>query len=224
MLRQVEPKRDSYIFDPSLVLYLPLYELDGGTFKSKDAYGHLCTVSGALWRPNGRCLDGIDDQINTGLSTVLTTFTWQAWIKTALPGTVAYPIAKRHIAHFRVNSDNTLWFSLNAPGGGGGSAANQSKIVQSVDAVNWWNIAAVYNDNTDRKIYLFLNGQEVTYSIQAALTTAIADDISETLRFGSYGNGEIYWGGAIGEFREYNRALTPQEIQQNYLTTKWRYQ
>ena len=53
----------NFIFDPSLVLYLPLYQLDGASFVSKDAHGHLCSVTGALWRPNGRWFDGTDDTI-----------------------------------------------------------------------------------------------------------------------------------------------------------------
>jgi len=52
-----------FIFDPNLVLYLPLYELDGASFMSRDAYGHLCAVTGDLWRPNGRFFDGTDDKI-----------------------------------------------------------------------------------------------------------------------------------------------------------------
>src|SRR3990172_13167350 len=56
--------KDKFIYDPSLVFYVPLYELDGTTFQSKDAYGHLCTVTGALWRPQGRDFDGTDDVIS----------------------------------------------------------------------------------------------------------------------------------------------------------------
>lgn len=52
--------------DPYLKLYLPLYELDGSSFMSKDAYGHLCTVTGALWRPNGRWFDKTSDIITCG--------------------------------------------------------------------------------------------------------------------------------------------------------------
>jgi len=49
-----------FIFDPSLVLCLPLYERDGSSFPSRDTYGHLCTVTGALWRENGHYFGGLD--------------------------------------------------------------------------------------------------------------------------------------------------------------------
>jgi len=32
-----------------------------------------------------------------------------------------------------------------------------------------------------------------------------------------------FWNGTIGEVFIYNRLLTPQEIQRNYLITKWKY-
>ena len=60
------PAPNGFISDPSLVLYLPLYQLDGTAITSKDAYGHLCSVTGVTWRPDGRCFDGVDDEIDCG--------------------------------------------------------------------------------------------------------------------------------------------------------------
>jgi len=60
----------NFVFDPSLELYLPLYELDGSSFMSKDACGHICLVTGALWGSQGRTFDGGDDYID------ITTTSW----------------------------------------------------------------------------------------------------------------------------------------------------
>ena len=79
----------NFVFDPSLVLYLPLYEMDGASFASRDAYGHRCTVTGALWRPNGRYFDAVNDGINCGtgsnlnLGNTMDKYTMTAWIKTS---------------------------------------------------------------------------------------------------------------------------------------------
>lgn len=43
-LRAGEP--EGFILDPRLVLYLPLWKLDGASFADHSAYGHLCTVKG----------------------------------------------------------------------------------------------------------------------------------------------------------------------------------
>ena len=55
--------RQGWELDPSLRLYLPLYELDGQSFRSRDAYGHLCTVTGAKRGFNWWEFDGVDDVI-----------------------------------------------------------------------------------------------------------------------------------------------------------------
>ena len=60
-----------FIYDPYLVLYLPLYQLDGSSFASRDAYGNPGTVAGALWRPQGRFFDAIDDVLDCGNGTSL---------------------------------------------------------------------------------------------------------------------------------------------------------
>ena len=52
-----------FLLDPSLVLYLPLYQLDGASFMSRDAYGHLGVNYGSTWTPQGRSFDGVDDYV-----------------------------------------------------------------------------------------------------------------------------------------------------------------
>ena len=53
-----------FIFDPSLVLYLPFYELEGASFASRDAYGHLCIATGTSRRRGARYFDGNDDRLD----------------------------------------------------------------------------------------------------------------------------------------------------------------
>lgn len=50
------------------VFYAPLWSpgCSGPVFKSIDPFGHTCTVTGALWKSNGRLFDGTDDYINCG--------------------------------------------------------------------------------------------------------------------------------------------------------------
>ena len=52
-----------FIHDPSLVLYLPLYKHAGAVISDESHLGHLCTVTGALWRPNGRYFNGSTNKI-----------------------------------------------------------------------------------------------------------------------------------------------------------------
>uniref|UniRef100_A0A6M3LAS4 Putative lectin/glucanase superfamily protein n=1 Tax=viral metagenome TaxID=1070528 RepID=A0A6M3LAS4_9ZZZZ len=75
------------------LLYLPLWNpgLSGSTFKSIDPYGHLCTVTGALYGSTGRTFDGADDLINCGSGASLddifdTGGTYLAWINPSSDG------------------------------------------------------------------------------------------------------------------------------------------
>ena len=75
------------IFDHSLSLSLSLSEMDGNSFISRDTCGHSCSVTGAIWRPDGRYFDGDDDLINCSdngaLNFTTGEFTLEAWINAA---------------------------------------------------------------------------------------------------------------------------------------------
>ncbi|MDY6835546.1 MAG: LamG-like jellyroll fold domain-containing protein [Chloroflexota bacterium] len=71
-------------------MLLPLRYLDGNSFMSRDAYGHLCTNNGTVWHLGGRSFDGIDDWITcgadcakiTGPVSLLVWFKADAWAQT----------------------------------------------------------------------------------------------------------------------------------------------
>ncbi len=207
-----------FIYDPSLALYLPLYELDGASFASRDAYGHTCTVTGATWRPNGRWFDGIDDGISCGNSSSLNAvgaITIEAWIQ---PG-VDFTSTFRQIVDKRNGgvAPTLLWHNVNhliIYAGGYAAAGGTTSLTSGI----WYHIAGVAIDGTSsNKVYL--NGEDDTAS------TATASFVTNTanLVIGEKTGGGNFFKGLIGEVRIYNRALTPLEIQHNYLATKWRY-
>ncbi len=55
------------------VLYLPLWHpsLKGSVFKSIDPFGHVCTVTEAIYGATGRTFDSVDDLISCGSASVL---------------------------------------------------------------------------------------------------------------------------------------------------------
>ena len=208
-----------FIFDPSLVLYLPLYQLDGASFMSKDSYGHLCTVIGAVWTPNGRYFDGTDDYINCDdhASLDLTTaFTLEAWVY-HLATNVEMAIAKRVEGGdnaYQLYTDGNDKINLYIFWSGGGQTITGDTPITN-DA--WYHIAGTYDSE-----YLKVYHQGVLDCTPVAETHAVGVT-TDPVRIG-WGYSDAYaWYGNIGEARIYNRALTPQEIQHNYLATKWRY-
>ena len=224
-----------FVFDPSLVLYLPLYELDGSSFASKDAYGHLCTVTGALWRPNGRSFDGTDDYIkwDSSISTFasLAEGTIIVWFKTDTVTLDGY----QTLFGATDQSDSNSEVSLRTYNTGarlmireGGSWSILTDAIGTLTTTEWF-CFAVTVDATGNKAFLQGLQQSFTYSVGDSNTQAFFNTVSDldAIRLGykaHSGADKLPFSGLIGEFAIYNRALTPQEIQHNYLATKWRYQ
>jgi len=216
-----------WILDPSLVLYLPLHQLDGSSFMSRDAYGHLCSVTGALWTPRGRKFDGVDDKITCGRGASLDNLlplTYSVWVNFDAPYGELNP--------FLVSKDTAFapanWLYVNA--------ANQDIILDRafadtnlnansengvVVAGAWANIVATIDANKVPRLYV--NGTEVSYTTQTTGVGALTDDSSSDVYIGNSQDGTRTVDGLIGEVLIYNRALTLLEIQHSYLATEWRY-
>ena len=211
-------KRD-FIYDPSLVLYLPLYELDGASFLSRDAYGHLCTATGAGWRLQGRNFDGLDDKVtfpDTGFPSGNSSRTVLMWVNLdALKDKQAFMEYGN-----RVNDQAILFYAMaGAPDQlyVGKYGANASAGAVALVALTWQLIG-----------FTFDGTQTITYYLDgAALGTATLAGIGTVLDHCYIGDGwnvADNFDGVMGEVWVYNRALTLAEIQHNYLATKWRYQ
>lgn len=187
-----------WVLDPSLVLYLPLHQLDGSSFMSKDKHGHLCAVTGALWRPNGHYFDGSDDYIDCGDSSALT----------ITSGTIEVWAYRQNKA-----GGNNHWLVAGYNGGGGyvywtGGADTLAASAGTIHV----NGNGASSATEERWQHIAVSGIALT-----AITNSLKVGTRHILLAGNY------FEGYIGEVRIYNRALTPLEIQHNYQATKWRY-
>ena len=210
----------NFIFDPSLVLYLPLHEKDGSSFMSGDACGHLCTVTGALWRPDGRYFDGTDDYISVAYSPALYPETpplMEIWLKTSTA------VQKGIIGNY---DDNGGYFTMVTGGGKvyiGYRCGTSYAILSSVGSINdgrSHHIVSFY-DNVDT-IYIYIDGELDTSGKDSGDGGAYTPHPNRNVDIGRRNAGENILA-TIGEVRIYNRHLNPLEIQHNNLATKWRY-
>jgi len=205
-----------------LVLYLPLWALKGSPIKSVDAYRHVCTVTGALWRPNGRLFGAGVDVINLGNPAVLSlgsTWTIQAWFKsTDKSGGQGALITKDDIDkrdfYAILGSDGLFNFAHYI-----GTVRQRMFSTVEVDDDVWHNVAFT-NDGTH--LYINTDGTVDTGADLGGNTDALGADFC-------VGNWALNiatnaFGGAIGEVTVYNRALYVAETTYNRNTTKWRYQ
>jgi len=185
---------------------------------SKDAYGHLCTVTGALWRPDGRYFDGVDDSISVAASPVLrfgtSVFSVTGWFNCPDSTNVNSIIGNR-------DADNGYYVYLN----GGAVCLYNRNTVHSVasSAVydgEWHYFGATFNGASS---IMMVDGSEDT-NINTILDGEDLDDAGLNTYLGVRGStAASYMTGSIGEVFIYSRVLTPLEIQHNYLATKWRY-
>jgi len=212
--RELETERA--IYDPSLVLYLPLHQLDGSSFMSRDAYGHLCSVTGALWTPQGRSFDGSDDFIDCGAGASLNirhAISIVMWVNIQAQVLNDYLLDKNLKYRFYQNpADAVRWLVDTADGA---VAADTASL--SMD--RWYHIVGTYDkdggsDNV--KIY-----RDTILDATSTQTGDIGDTAGEVLKIGTHA--AQFGEAVIGEVMVYSRALTPLEIQHNYLATKWRY-
>ncbi len=215
-----------FIFDPSLVLYLPLHERDGATLYSKEGYGHRATVNGAVWTAQGMNFDGSDDKvtlndnvIGSPLNFTTGDFTLEFWVNIDVLGPSDY----RNIISRGVHETDGYYVD----------ARENDKLRFSTDragisyGINFggffsagaWLHGAVTKSGGSAVIYR--NG--AIFATQGGYGEPQSND--RPTRTGIYGDGTSNpMDGTIGEVRVYNRALSALEVQHNYLATKWRYQ
>jgi hypothetical protein len=205
----------NFIFDTSLVLYLPLHELDGASIRSRDARGHVGTVTGARWGYQGRYFDGDDDiEVPHASSIDITSqITIETWIKPDDVTTVgSRHVLRKHGAYVLQQSRDDIYVYVVI-----GGAYKGGEATAVLTAGEWHHVAGTYDGEN---ILTYINGELKRTVVQSGAI----DSVAVPLYIGSQTGTTAYFLGSQGEVRIYNRALTITEVQQNYLATKWRYQ
>lgn len=217
-----------FIYDPSLVLYVPVH--DGDTFASKDAYGHLCTVTDALWTPNGRYFNGSSAFIQLGQDLFESDYSGTIIIWATMD---AQGATDRIFSSSDINGTNHLvlnmlstnkfrleWFE------NGGATINRITGDTTLAAKTFYMLTVTSNGAAWS---LYVNDGAAEGLTVSGLNTgdwfANLEAVMHDVRIGRLerSGGDAFHTGYIGEVWVYNRPLTPQEIQHNYLATKYRY-
>ena len=104
----------------------------------------------------------------------------------------------------------------------GGATTNLSTSTNSVADNQWYNIAVTFSAGTQIS---YLNG--ISYATLSKTQTSYTTDyfyfIGSGASSGWTSSGSVWFSGSISNFSFYNRALTAQEIQQNFEATRGRY-
>jgi len=221
--------RRQLLRDPSVVLYLPLYELDGSSFMDKSPYGHLCTVTGAVYRNTGWTFDGTDDAIDCGKDASMqdmANMTMIAWFY-QVDGAVAQPriIGKQTATAANYGPALSVDASMRLEVYGDFATTPMRHRTNAYTSFLTWHHAAFTWDgsSTAAKCLIYFNGAECAYGYAANGVGARVSDAAYSLIIGNASDNSRQFQGTIGDCWVYNRILTASEIQHNYQETRWRY-
>jgi len=156
--------------------------------------------------------DGSNDHINFGNSSTLqqTSGTISAWAKTSAPGGSYRGIIAKQGAYGLFYTDSVLvaydW-AADTPRSTGINIADNT----------WKNVVLTYQSGVSNGTRIYINGVSVltaTITIQSQVANLFG---------GAEANANQFASCQISSFNMYNRALTAQEVLQNYNTTKGRF-
>ena len=156
--------------------------------------------------------DGTNDHINFGNSSILqqSSGTISAWAKTSSPGAFYRGIIAKQGAYGLFYTDSVLvaydW-TADTPRSTGINIADN----------NWKNVVLTYQSGVSNGTRIYLNG------VSVLTTTITVLNQTANLFGGAEANAGQYAACQISSFNMYNRALTAQEVLQNYNTTKGRF-
>ena len=156
--------------------------------------------------------DGTNDYINFGNSSALqqSSGTLSAWAKASSPGAGYRGIIAKQGAYGLFYTDSVLvaydW-AADTPRSTGINIADN----------NWKNVVLTYQSGVSNGTFIYLNGVSVLTT-----TITVLNQINN-LFGGAEANAGQYAACQISSFNMYNRALSAQEVLQNYNTTKGRF-
>jgi hypothetical protein len=196
-------------------------------------------LNGVGYDENTWTLDGINDYLDFGDVLNLTSnFTFEVWVKPISTPivTTTYPLFgkythqnttpnyKGYYADYR--NDGTFSIALRLDLGN----ADFKKTDNTFSIGKWYHYVTTFAGDGVTQPKIYINGVEepiTTFSSAGSILGGI-DSSTNTFTIGasyaaSSGNPFRYSNMHISNFKAYNRVLTPEEVNQNYNSTKWRF-
>ena len=162
--------------------------------------------------------DGVDDYLNT--TSIASSF-WNggSWTVSlwAYFNTVNTGLDNGMIGHGTASTNNGLHLGERNQRIYFGFFSNDLQSNQVLNATTWYNIVWTFNFSTKLK-QIYLNAQ-----FQTSGGTVGYSGTGNDTRIGNYTYTNRYTNGFLNNIAFYNRVLTAQEIQQNYIATKSRF-
>ena len=177
--------------------------------------------------------DGSDDYVDCGPSNTigssLSSATWSAWFKSTQTNSIGYITALKRLPLGTASSLFSIILNRQStsttPANGylsllsmDGTNFNYLPHNGSYNDGNWYNVVGVVTP-TNRTLYV--NGQSVATDSNGGFSNV--SDNTEPFTIGAFGQGSFEFDGNISNASFYNRALSANEVLQNYNALKERY-
>ena len=195
---------------PGQILSYALDETTGTNAADATGNGHTGTLTnGPTWVAgkygNALNLDGTNDYVTIGdIDIPASAFTMSLWIKQDTAQSGWHSVAMKSATYgFELNG-TTLHFGV----GNGSSWSAEPSL--PLDVGVWQHVAAVFNGSS---LSLYKNGVQTGSVVSATLTNS-----NVPLLLGSWSGSGEFFRGQIDNFRLYDRALTPTQIQTDMIT------
>ena len=199
--------------------YAAYWKFDEGYGNPKDqsVNANTATNNGASWTNSGKfgkalSFDGLGSYVSAGSPASLddlAEISWSYWIRpTALPASYAKIIDKSW-KRDRINSDGTFQVDITT------DTTSASSKISGISTGTWQHIAMTYSNSGDRKIRIYKNGVEQTYTTQTAATGTLSSEAGNNLLIGNDG-GANFLSAIVDEVKIYPFALTADDIKTEY--------
>ena len=234
------PPPSPTVITEDLVLYYDFDNTDsypsGTTVTDLSASDYTGTlVNGPVYSSvNGGILnfDGSNDYIDTNNSIASESFTINAWFKLSDVSVARMLISKEENVvggapwNYRMYLDQTTGHLIGdiaqVPISGGGSGDTKSMLYPVNMADNIWHYTTFSRDADTNTVKLYVDGILVEESSDV-LSGTIMNNQNVWIGRSAVGGGSYPLNGSIGSILIYDRALTDEEVNTNYLATKDRF-
>jgi hypothetical protein len=197
---------------------------EGNGNKANDAsMGNHGTISGADWDTSGKVgnaldFNGTSDYVDFGYPAELEltgSRTLSAWIKLDDVGTTYNAIIAKYLWGSCLFTDGTRlrgWIA-----GSEGNASSHSYSGAITPGV-WQHVAMTFDVNGDKKIHLYINGEEIDHEIQTAMVGTPASTSAYKFTIGSNYNSQYFFDGKIDEVKVFDQSLSKSQILDQFAT------
>ena len=222
------------IIDDGLVLYLDAgnrksYPGSGTTWFDKSGRGNNGTLTNGPTFNSANLgsvvFDGVNDVVTTSLPVGISgiqTCTQVCWFKRTTISTISALVG------FGTNSSESNRFVIQVWNDGVIYITLGSSIWGNFSSndVNWHNIQAVFNGNltgNSERLKVYFDGIQISLAFTGIIPSNVGTPLNGCKIGQTFNNESPYGSSTTSIFQIYNRALSAQEILQNYNATKGRF-